>query len=115
MTDQLHLRAQKIRERALVLAWQYRQRHHSQGTWWRLRRALVDAAEAWEIGDDDAGRLAEEGFEPLAVGREFAPPKRFFVATSEQLEALGSRRRLAVRLNADLLGARNVVLVPFRL
>lgn len=114
MTDPLHLRARKIRERALVLAWEYRQRDHSKGTWFRLRRALVDAAEAWEIGDDDAERLAREGVESLAIGRELEPPKRLFVATPERLETLGSRRRIAVRLNADLLGARNVVLVPFR-
>ncbi len=115
MTDALDLRARKIRDRALILVWEYRQRAHSKGTWFRLRRALVDAAEAWVVGDDDAERLAEEGFDSLAVGRELEPPKRLFVVTPERLETIASRRRIAVRLNAEFLTARNVVFVPFDL
>jgi hypothetical protein len=109
----LHARARKIHERKLVLAWEYRQRAHSKGTWFRLRRALVDAKEAWEIGESDAEELVERGIEPLAVGRELEPPKRLFVTTAELLETLSSRRQIRVGLSADLLQAKNVVLVPF--
>jgi hypothetical protein len=87
----LHARLRKIHERKLVLAWEYRQRAHSKGTWFRLRRALADAKEAWEIGESDAEELVERGVEPLGVGSELEPPKRLFVTTAELLETLRSR------------------------
>ena len=45
MTERLHERARRIHERALIRAWEYRQRNHSKGVWYRLRRLLVDAEE----------------------------------------------------------------------
>lgn len=109
----LHARVRKIRERTLVLAWEYRQRAHSKGTWFRLRRALVDAKEAWKIDEIDADTLVAQGNAPLEVGRELEPPKRLFVAREEVLETLRSRRRIPVALSAELFEARSVVLVPF--
>jgi len=114
MNEALHERVRLIRERALIRSWEYRQREHAQGVWYRLRRALVDAAEAWIIDDRDAGRLECDDCAPLPVGRELAPPKRLFFATSRQLAALPSRRRVPVSLNRELLEAPNLVLVPHR-
>jgi hypothetical protein len=113
LTHALHERARRIRERGLILKWEYRQRHHAKGTWFRLRRALVDAREAWVISGEEADRLAAEGLVPLAVGAELEPPKRIFVVSPDRLATLASRRRIAVALNAEFLEARALALVPF--
>jgi hypothetical protein len=112
MTEILHQRARRIRERELVRAWEYRQREYSHGVWFRLRRVLADAAQAWIIGEDDAGMLEKEGFSPEPVGREIEPPKRMFVLPASALGRIGQRKEIAVRLSADFLAARSLVLIP---
>lgn len=111
MNQALHERARRIAERKLVRAWSYRQRNYSAGVWYRLRRVLVDAAEAWIIDEEDADRLEAGGHKPLPVGRELAPPKRIFFMVSEELEAAPSRRQVAVRLSSELLQASSLVLI----
>jgi hypothetical protein len=113
VTAALHARAKRIRERSLVLAWEYRQREHTKGVWFRLRHALVEAAEAWIISEAEGDRLAAEGVRSLPVGAELVPEKRLFVLPAEKLSELKSRHRVPVRLNAELLEARDLVLVPF--
>ena len=53
----LQERARRARERALIRAWEYRQRNHSHGVWFRLRRVLVDAGQLWVIDEREADRL----------------------------------------------------------
>ena len=113
MTARLHDRARRIRERALVLAWEYRQRHHSKGVWFRFRRALVDADEAWSLNADDADCLEREGCVPLPLGQELEPPKRLLFVTRERLAGLPSRCRVPLRLCPELLAAENLALVRF--
>ena len=113
MTDRLHRRARLIRERELIRAWEYRQRDHAKGVWYRFRRVLVDAAEAWVIDDRDADRLAIFGRTELPVGGELHPPKRIFFVTAEELAGAPSRRRVPLRLAGALLGARNLALIAF--
>ncbi len=112
MTEILHLRARRIRERELVRAWEYRQRDYSHGVWFRLRRVLADAAQAWIIGEDNADMLEKEGFSPEPVGREIEPPKRMFVLPASALGRIGQRREISVRLSGDFLQARSLVLIP---
>jgi hypothetical protein len=112
MNGLLHRRLRRIRERELIRSWEYRQRNYASGAWYRLRRALVDAAQAWAIDDRDADRLEREGCLPLPVGGEFAPPLRIFLLSKEQLAAVPARREVPVRLCAELLQARNLVLLP---
>lgn len=111
MTDGLHGRVRRMRERALIRSWEYRQRNLTKGVWHRLRRVLVDAAQAWQVDDPDADRLEGGGCAPLAVGRELVPPKRVFFATEQQLAVLSSRRGVPLRLGAELLHADNLVLI----
>ncbi len=111
MSDLLRQRARRIREQALIRAWEYRQRHTSHGVWHRLRRVLVDAAEAWVISEEDADRLESRGHAPLPVGRELEPPKRIFFVTKDELSTLSDRRQVPVRLSRELLLARSVALV----
>ena len=112
MTQVLHERARKVRERQLIRAWEYRQRNYSHGVWYRLRRVLVDAAEAWVIDDTDADRLERLGRSSAPVGQELVPPKRLFFVTLKDLELLAPLRRIPVRIGRELLDAPNVALVP---
>ena len=111
MNEALHERARRARERALIRAWEYRQRHYARGVWYRFRRVLVDAAEVWIIGDEDGDRLESGGRVPLPVGRELAPPIRLFFLTEEELEAISDRRRIPTRLCAELLHAGSLALL----
>ncbi len=111
MNEALHERARRARERALIRAWEYRQRHYANGVWFRFRRVLVDAAEAWIIGDDDGNRLQTVGRVPLPVGRELAPPIRLFFLSEEELEAISDRRQVPARLCTELLHAGNLALL----
>lgn len=111
MKPSLHERARRVRERALIRSWEYRQRNHSGGVWRRLQRVLVDAAEAWVISAGAADALERSGHTPHPVGSELEPPKRLFFVTAEELAATSGRRRIPLRLCAELLQAADVALV----
>jgi hypothetical protein len=110
MTAAQRERARRIRERAIVRAWEYRQREHAGGVWFRLRRVLVDAGRAFVITAADANQLEQEGTQPLAVGGELSPAKRLFFVTPEQLKALAARE-VPVRLTAEFLQATAIALL----
>jgi len=112
MTERLHERARRIHERALIRAWEYRQRNHSKGVWYRLRRLLVDAEEVWIIDDSGADILEAAGLSPHPVGRELSPAKRVFFVSARELESVRIKRQIPVRMSAELLQADNIALVP---
>ena len=111
MRPSLHERARRVRERAQIRSWEYRQRNHSKGVWQRLRRVLVDAAEAWVISAGSADGLERAGRRPLSVGSELEPPKRLFFVTSDELATMSGCRRVPVRLCTEFLQAPDVALV----
>lgn len=111
MTATQRERVRRMRERAVIRAWEYRQRHHAGGVWFRLRRVLVDAARAFVITEADAHWLEQQGVRPLPVGGELSPAKRMFFVTPDQLEALAACE-LPVRLTADFLQASAIALLP---
>ncbi|MBN1610588.1 MAG: hypothetical protein JW940_28415 [Polyangiaceae bacterium] len=113
MTGSLERRAREVRQRRLVLTWEYRQRELAKGVWFRLRRVLADAQSAWAVDDADAQALLANGAEPIAVGQELEPRKRIFWVPSTRLENLASRRELSVRLSSELLATPNLVLVRY--
>ncbi len=114
MTQRLHEKVRQIKEREAIRAWEFRQRHHSNGLWFRLREALVYAESAWAIGPEDAAALTQRGAFPLAVGKEFHPPKSIFIVSSAELLTLPSRVALPMRLGPELLGAEHLALLPFK-
>jgi hypothetical protein len=109
----LQRRAAEVRARAAVRRWEYRQRHHAKGSWYRLRRVLVDANEAFVISEADAAALLEEGYQPQAVGLELQPPKLLLFVPRERVLRIAGARQIALHLNAELLTARFVALVGF--
>jgi hypothetical protein len=112
VTERLHERARGIRERALVRAWEYRQRNHAKGVWHRLRRLLVDAGQAWIIDEAAADKLEAAGHAPHPVGRELVPPKRLFIVSETELKEMHVRHQIPVRMGVELLQARSVCLCP---
>jgi hypothetical protein len=102
-----------MRSRVLVRSWRYRQRRHAGGVWFRLRRALAGASEAYAILRDEAEALVAEGRPAEPVGAELAPPKLIVRAPAARVARLASARRLELRLSAELLSAECLALVPF--
>ena len=112
-TESMQRRAKAVRARAAVRRWEYRQRHTAHGVWYRFRMLLIHAEEAWAISAEDAETLMAEGLVPEPVGRELAPQKHMLIVTRERLATLTSKSRLAMHLDAPMLAARHIALVPF--
>lgn len=109
----LHDRVRRLRSRAAVRAWEYRQRNLAKGVWFDLRRLLAHAESAWSLPEDEAQRLLAEGYEAADVGNRLAPPKTILVVTEERLREVPGRAAVPLRLGPELLGARWLALVPF--
>lgn len=109
----LEERARQVRARAAVRAWEYRQRHHAKGVWFRLRRLLAATASAWSLPEEEARRLVAEGYEVAAAGSLLEPPKLIVLVPEERLRAVPGRAPVELRLGPDLLAARCLALVPF--
>jgi hypothetical protein len=108
-------RLREMRSRVLVRAFEYRQRRHARGVWFRLRRVLAFAKEARVLPREEAERLIDEGYRPEPVGRELEPPRIIMFVPAERMARIASARPLAVRLSAELLSAECLALVPFPL
>lgn len=114
MIEALHRRARRIRQRAAVRQWEYRQRRHAKGVWVRLTRLLADMSHAWEIDKTFADRLVAEGCTVESVGLEIEPPKTLIVIPETRPDPSDAEARpLPVNLGAELLAARYVVLRRF--
>jgi hypothetical protein len=106
-------RLRELHARILVRAFEHRQRRHARGVWFRLRRALTFAKEAYALPPDEAKRLVAEGHRPEPVGRQLEPSRVILFVPEERVARIASARRLAVRLSAEMLSAECLALVPF--
>jgi hypothetical protein len=113
MSATLERRVRQYRSRMLIRAFDYRQRHHAAGVWFRLRRLLAGTSQAYVVSESDANQLRQEGFRVEPVGREVDPPKTIVVAPAQRVAALASARAVPVTLGSELLSATYLVLVPF--
>src|SRR5438132_13503289 len=109
----MRARAAAVRTRAAIRRWKYRQRGLAAGIWFRIRRVLADAREAYIISGDDAKRLIAEGYTPESCGAHLAPEKTLVFVDPARLSRIDSRRRIPVRLGPDFLLAPAVALIPF--
>lgn len=107
----LDRRVRAARAADTIRRFEYRQRNHARGVWFRLRRLLSQAAQAWQIGEEDARRLLAEGLRPQPVGLEVEPPLQIFVVSEAKLQAIATPRPMVIRLSAELLTARHLALV----
>ena len=113
MTPAAERRIREQRVRVLVRSWNYRQRHHARGVWFRLRRVLADASAAFVVGPDDAAALIAEGCHVEPVGEALEPPKVILFAPAARAARIASARAVPVRLGRDVLAAQHLVLTPF--
>ena len=113
MTAVQERRLRELRSRVLVRARDHRQRRHARGVWFRLRRVLAFASEAYALPPREAERLIAEGHRPEPVGGELEPPRVILYVPRERVARIASARPLAVRLNAEMLSAECLALVPF--
>lgn len=113
MSAVLDRRLRQHRSRMVIRAWEYRQRRHARGVWFRLRRLLADADRAYVIDGADAERLLAEGHHAEPVGLELQPPKQIVMVSAGAAARLGSARSVPVMLTGDLLAASCLALVPF--
>jgi len=113
MSMTLDRRVRQIRSRAVIRAWEYRQRDHARGVWYRLRRVLADAREAWAISARDAAALLDEGLEAEPVGGELEPARTILFVPAERLARIPGRVAVPLRLGQELLGVECLALVRF--
>ena len=113
MSATLERRVRQYRSRMLIRAFDYRQRHHAGGVWFRLRRLLAGTRQAYVVSENDATQLRQEGFRVEPVGREVDPPKVIVVVPAQRVAALTSAREIPVCLGGELSIATCLVLVPF--
>ena len=106
-------RVKAVRARARVRRLEYRQRNLAHGAWDRFRAALAHARQAYAIDDATASALLAEGHEADERGRGLEPPRTLVWITAERVESLLGARPIALRLDAELLAARCLALVPF--
>lgn len=106
-------RLRQLRSRALVRTWRYRQRRHASGVWFRLRRLLAEASEAYAISREAAEDLVAEGHRVEPVGQELEPSKLIVLASASRVARIPAARPLAVRLSAELLAAECLALIFF--
>jgi hypothetical protein len=111
--ERMRRRVHEVRTRAVIQKWHYRQRNLAGGVWFRLRRVLADAREAYVISEEDARRLVAEGYAPEACGSEIDPAKTIVFVDATRLTTIGSRRSIPVSLSCDFLAASAVALVRF--
>ena len=113
MNPSLERRVKQLRSRVLVRLWDYRQRRHARGVWFRLRRVLTDASAAYVIPADEARRLIAEGYRAEPVGAEIEPPKLIVIVPAARLAQIASARPVPVRLGREWLSAECLALTPF--
>jgi hypothetical protein len=113
VTPALERRVSELRARVLVRSWDYRQRHHARGVWFRLRRVLAEASAAFVVAPEDAAALVAEGCRADPVGEALEPRKLIVFAAAERVARIASARAVSLRLGRDVLEARHLVLTPF--
>jgi len=113
VTHALERRVEEQRRRVMVRSWEYRQRHHARGAWFRLRRALADSSAVFEIPPEEADRLIAEGHRTEPVGEAFEPRKVILIVPADRMARVPGARPVPLRLGADLLQARHLALTPF--
>jgi uncharacterized protein involved in type VI secretion and phage assembly len=111
--ERMRARARAVRARAEVRRWEYRQRNLAAGVWFRLRRVLADAREAYVISEDAARQLTAEGHRAEPAGAELSPEKAILFVSAARLAQIEGRLPIPVRLGPEFLEARVIALVPF--
>jgi hypothetical protein len=106
-------RIREQRARVLARSQDYRQRRHARGVWFRLRRVLAGASEAFVIPEADARTLIAEGHPAEPIGQALEPPTLIVVVPPARVAQIASARPVPVRLGGELLASPCLALTPF--
>src|SRR5262249_26789835 len=106
-------RVKAVLARARVRRWEDRQRNLAHGAWARFHAALAHAREAYAIDDATVAALIAGGFIIDERGRGLEAPRTIVWIIAERAGRFTSARSIALRLDAELLAARCLALVPF--
>lgn len=107
-------RVKQVRSRVTVRRWEFRQRHLARGAWHRFRLALAAASEAYAIDERELETFVDEGCRFDDRGAGLDPAKQIVWISAERAATLPAGKRLEMRLDASMLAARRLALVPFR-
>lgn len=105
-------RVKEVRARARVQRWGFRQRALARGAWDRFRLALALARDAYAIDEPTLAALVDEGFRTDGAGAGLEPARRIVWISDERAKTLAAPK-LAMRLDAAMLAAACLALVPF--
>jgi len=106
-------RIREIRTRGRIRRWEYRQRNLAHGAWLRFRTALAHAERAFRISPELYAELVANGGRIDDRGASLEPPRHIVWITPAQTEALHDIHELTLRLDAEMLAAEHLALVPF--
>lgn len=106
-------RVKQIRSRARIRNWEFRQRHLARGAWARFRFALAEARAAYAIDESDLATVLDEGFRTDDRGMGLLPQKQLVWVSAQRAQHFATGRALEMRLDAAMLGAEIIALVPF--
>lgn len=113
MTEKLEQRLREFRSRVAIRAWEYRQRDHAKGVWYRVRRVLCDTEHLFVISADLAKALIAGGLVAEPCFLELEPPKTFLFVPAERLTITADVRKIPVNMGEEWLAARFLAGVPF--
>ena len=105
-------RVKQVRARARIRRWEFRQRNLAKGAWHRLHLALAHARAAYAIDLQEYEELVREGWTTDPRGEGLAPPRALVWIEAERAARLRGRA-IPLHLDAQLLSARVLALVPF--
>jgi len=107
-------RLREIRARGQIRRWEYRQRNLAHGAWLRFRTALAHAERAFRVSPERYAELVANGGRIDDRGAGLEPPRHIVWVTPAQAGELTREHELTLRIDADMLAAEQLVLVPFR-
>lgn len=106
-------RLREIRARGRIRRWEYRQRNLAHGAWLRFRTALAHAERAYRISPELYAELVANGGRIDDRGAGLEPPRRIVWVMPAHVRALAHAQELPLHLDADMLAAEHLALVPF--
>lgn len=111
--EMLEARARAIRLRAVIHAWEMRQRVNARGTSFEIERLFALTSRAWVLTETDVQRLIALGRRPHDAGLRLQPSRRYFVIEPADIALLADVREVEVRLGSEIFSARALGLFLF--
>ena len=113
VTQELRRRIEKSESSLIERQWEYRQRNHAAGAWFRLRLLLALCEEAYVLTEGDLDSLLATGCPLHPVGSEFLPARSILLVSRDRRAKVMGLPRLPIRLGSGVLTLPRIAVVPF--